>query len=82
MIIQTFTCEFLIEKSDKNDGSVAVYSNSLEEIQRFFGSLEIEFLPTMDWKYKVCTCKQDLSNVLIHMVKEIDYSDFPLVHLK
>lgn len=76
MIIQTSICDFLIEESGKADGCVFVYSDSLEEIQRLFGSSEVEYSSRNDWKYCVCTCKQDLANTLILLVKEISYRDF------
>lgn len=76
MIIQTSTCYFLIEDSGRINGCISVFSDSLEEIQRFFGSAELEYSTKCEWKYKVCTCKQDLANALILMVKEINYSDF------
>lgn len=76
MIIQTSTSDFLIEECGKTDGCVFVYSDSLEEIQRLFGSSEVEYSMREDWKFRVCTCKQDLANALILMVKEINYRDF------
>ena len=79
MIIQTFNSDFLIEESGRAAGCIFVYSNSLEELQRLFGSSEIEYSQRNDWKYKVCTCKQDLANALILMVKEINYSNFNLL---
>lgn len=76
MIIQTSSGDFLIEESGKADGCVFVYSDSLEEIQRLFGSSEVEYSLREDWKFKVFTCKQDLANALILMVKEISYRTF------
>jgi hypothetical protein len=76
MIIQTSICRFLIEESGGVDGCVFVYSDSLEEMQRLFGSSEIEYATGGVAKYRVCTCKQDLANALILLVKEINYSDF------
>ncbi len=78
MIIQTSTCEFLIESSDRVDGCVFVFSDSLEEIQRLFGSSEVEYSAKQNWKYMTCTCKQNFANALILMVKEITYLDFEL----
>jgi intein-encoded DNA endonuclease-like protein len=78
MIIQTSTCDFLIEDSGRINGCISVFSDSLEEIQRFFGSSEIEYSDKSNWRFKICTCKQDLANALILMVKEINYSDFSL----
>ncbi|SEG02992.1 hypothetical protein [Algoriphagus boritolerans] len=79
MIIQTSNCEFLIENSDRIDGCVFIYSDSLEEIQRFFGSSEVEYSSKDDWKYVVCTCKQNFANALILMVKEINYTEFSVL---
>jgi hypothetical protein len=76
MIIQTSKCDLLIEESGQTKGYVSIYSDSLEEIQRLFGSVVIEKIDRNDWKYTVCTCKQDLANALILIVKEINYSDF------
>lgn len=81
MIIQTSTCDFLIEESGRADGCISVYSNFLEELHRLFGSSEIEYSPRSDWKYRICTCKQDLANALILLVKEIDYSNFNFLGL-
>ncbi len=53
-----------------------VYSENLGEIQRFFGSAEVKYSPKSDWRYRVSTCKQDLANALILMVKEVNYEDF------
>jgi hypothetical protein len=82
MIIQTSNCDFLIEDSGKTNGCVSVFSDSLEEMQRLFGSSEIEYSQRMDRKYKVCTCKQDLANALILLVKEINYLNFELSRLQ
>ncbi len=79
MIIQTTTGDFLIEASNRADGCITVFSDSLEELQRLFGSLEIEYSARKGRKYKVCTCKQDLANAMILLVKEIDYSRFDQV---
>ncbi|MFN4000129.1 hypothetical protein [Algoriphagus sp.] len=76
MIIQTSTCDFLIEDSGRVNGCISVFSDSLEEIHRLFGSSELEISDRSGWRYKVCTCKQDLANALILMVKEINYLDF------
>jgi hypothetical protein len=76
MIIRTTICDFLIEDSGKSNGCISVFSDSLEEIQRLFGSSELESSDRIGWRYKVCTCKQDLANALILIVKEINYLDF------
>ncbi|WP_111672305.1 hypothetical protein [Algoriphagus litoralis] len=76
MVIQTSKCEFLIVDNERSDGCVFIYSDSLEELQRFFGSSVVEFSSNRDWKYKILTCKQEFANALILMVKEINYTDF------
>lgn len=76
MIIQTLNSEFLIEASMINSDCVFIYSNNSDELQRFFGSRIVENPENPDWKFKTKTCKQDFANALIHLVKEIDYTDF------
>ncbi|MCE7057130.1 hypothetical protein LZF95_20785 [Algoriphagus sp. AGSA1] len=76
MIIQTSTAQFLIKNCDSKVGCVTVSSDSLEELNRFFGSLQITSSHERCFPYAVCACKQEFSNALILMVKEIDYSDF------
>jgi hypothetical protein len=82
MVIQTTNCEFLIECKDQATGCVCIYSDSLEEIQRFFGSSEAEYSSKENWKYMVCSCKQEFANALILMVKEINYTDFDFSRLQ
>ncbi len=76
MIVQTSKGDFLIEENGCKAGSVFIYSHGLEEIQRLFGSAEIECSSRSDWKYRVSICKQGLVNMLILMVKEVNYRDF------
>lgn len=76
MIIQTSKCDFLIEENSVKSGYISVYSENLEEMQRFFGSSETEFSAKGEWKYCVSICKQDLANALILMVKEVNYQTF------
>lgn len=82
MIIHTSTCEFLIESSNQTAGCVFIYSDSIEELQRLFGSSEVEYSARDNWKYMVSTCKQEFANALILMVKEINYTDFELPRLQ
>ncbi|GAA0881076.1 hypothetical protein GCM10009119_40460 [Algoriphagus jejuensis] len=81
MIIQTSICDFLIEENEGKWGSVFIYSEVLEEIQRLFGSSEVELTTRDEWKYRVSICKQDLANALILMVKEVNYPSFSQVRL-
>ena len=76
MIIKTNKCDFLIENSGGLDGGLNVYSDSLEELQRLFGSHVVEHSKREEWKYKAHTCKQDFANALILILKEVDYLDF------
>lgn len=82
MIIHTSNCEFLIESSEKPAGCVFIYSDSQEELQRLFGSSEVEYSAKDTWRYMVSTCKQEFANALILMVKEINYTDFELPKLQ
>ncbi|MFC5624771.1 hypothetical protein [Algoriphagus winogradskyi] len=76
MIIQTTSANFMIEKSEKKDGCVSIRSNSQDELNRFFGSLEIIVTEDLYYAYEVLSCKQEFANAMILMVKEIDYSEF------
>lgn len=58
------------------DGKLFIYSDSREELQRFFGSSVIDYSSRPDWKYCAVTCKQNFAHSLILIVKEIDYRDF------
>jgi hypothetical protein len=66
----------MIEKSEKKDGCVSIRSNSQDELNRFFGSLEIIVSEDLYYAYEVLSCKQEFANAMILMVKEIDYSEF------
>lgn len=76
MIIQTAAANFLIEKNDSKKGCVSIRSNSQEELNRFFGSLEIRVTGDLFYSYEVLACKQEFANAMIVMVKEIDYAEF------
>ncbi|WP_339867009.1 hypothetical protein [uncultured Algoriphagus sp.] len=76
MIIQTSTANFLIEKSESKKGCVSIRSNSQDELNRFFGSLEISLTEDLFYSYEIQPCKQEFANAMILMVKEIDYSEF------
>ena len=76
MIIQTTSAKFMIEKSETKDGCVSIRSNSQDELNRFFGSLEITITDDLYFSFEVISCKQEFANAMIIMVKEIDYSEF------
>lgn len=75
MVIETTNAKFLIESDQSNDEFVLIYSNSSDELQRFFGSLNIHSDSNEDFPFKVFASKNEFANALIIMVKEIDYSD-------
>ena len=75
MVIETANAKFLIESDQSNDGFVWVFSNSSIELQRFFGSLNINPESNEDFPFKVFASKEEFANALIIMVKEIDFSD-------
>lgn len=76
MRIQTTKSSFLIEGDGDKKGCVFIKSDSNEELQRFFGSLEIEISGNIEFPFQVKACKQEFAHALILMVKEIDYSTF------
>ena len=76
MIIQTSSAKFMIEKSELKNGCVSIRSNSQDELNRFFGSLEITITDDLFYAYEVLSCKQEFANAMFLMVKEIDYSEF------
>lgn len=76
MIIQTTSANFMIEKSETKNGCISIRSNSQDELNRFFGSLEIRVTDDLYYVYEVLSCKQEFANAMILMVKEIDYSEF------
>ena len=77
MKIQTTKSSFLIEEDEGKKGCLFIRSESNDELQRFFGSLEIEPSGSSEFPFQVKACKQEFANALILMVKEIDYSTFP-----
>ncbi|GMQ24372.1 hypothetical protein Aoki45_10540 [Algoriphagus sp. oki45] len=78
MIIQTLSAKFLIESSSDCDGCLMVYSDNAEQLQRLFGSSVHHSLTFSDMPFLTKTCKQDFAHTLILLVKEVDYSNFPL----
>ena len=78
MIIQTLSAKFLIESSSDCDGCLMVYSDDAEQLQRLFGSSVHHSLNFSDMPFLTKTCKQDFAHTLILLVKEIDYSKFPI----
>jgi len=76
MVIHTSTASFLIESSPNNLGCVSIQCTSELELYRFFGSLTIQESKNPDFPFAVNACKQEFSNALILMVKEIDYADY------
>jgi hypothetical protein len=76
MIIQTSNAKFLIESCGQRKDCVLINSNSKEELDRFFGSLDVLETNSEKYPFQVKSCKQEFANALIIMVKEIDYSNF------
>ncbi len=76
MLIHTATTNFLIESKSGNPGCILIKSSSRDDLQRFFGSLQIQETENSVFPFQVLACKQEFSNALILMVKEIDYTDF------
>ncbi len=76
MIIQTSNSKFLIESCENRKDCVLINSNSKEELDRFFGSLDVLETNSQEYPFQVQSCKQEFANALIIMIKEIDYSNF------
>lgn len=76
MIIATSHAKFLIESCENRKDWVIINSNSKEELDRFFGSLDVIKTDSEKYPFQVKTCKQEFANALIIMIKEIDYSNF------
>jgi hypothetical protein len=76
MVIQTSNATFLIEESQMSDGSLLVYADNDFELQRLFSNAQVLDATGSGWKFLAVTCRQELANVLIHLVKEIDYQNF------
>ncbi len=81
MLIQTSNAKFLIESCLNRKDCVQINSTSKEELDRFFGSLEVMKSASFEFPYQITACKQEFANALIIMVKEIDYSDFSSLEL-
>lgn len=81
MFIQTENGDFLIEKDLDKPDYVRIKTNSREELERFFGSVEITFTNRKEYPYQIFACKQEIANALILMLKEIEYSDFDVQEL-
>ncbi|MFT4856953.1 MAG: hypothetical protein ACI9UV_001285 [Algoriphagus sp.] len=76
MIIQTSSAKFLIEPCENRKDCVLVNSNSKDELDRLFGSMDVLKTNFQEYPFQVKSCKQEFANALIIMVKEIDYSHF------
>ena len=76
MLIQTSKANFLIEKNLGKSDCVKIKADSKEELQRYFGSSNVQFSIEQQFPFQVLACKQEFANALILMVKEIEYSDF------
>ncbi len=76
MLIQTNSGNFLIERNLVKPDCVKIKTNSKEELERFFGSFEITQSSDSEFPFQICACKQEFTNALILMVKEIEYPIF------
>ncbi len=76
MKIQSNSANFLIEKLNSSSDCVSIKSDSMLELSRLFGSLEIKDSENSDLPFEVHACKQEYADAMILLVKEIDYMDF------
>ncbi|WP_026956826.1 hypothetical protein [Algoriphagus vanfongensis] len=76
MIVQVSNATFLIENCSTQKSCFSIKSDSMEELLRLFGSSKnIQFVPG-EYPYQVNICRQEFSNSLILLIKEIDYTNF------
>lgn len=79
MLIQTHSAKFLIELNKENSECLTVRCDSELELSRLFGSLRVQDSNDFEYPFFVKTCKQEYSDALILLVKEIDYSEFSML---
>lgn len=82
MEITTRSARFLIESREPKGGCIEIQCTSEIELHRFFGSMSIYHTGNSNYPYAVKSCKQEFTNALILMVKEVDYSDFSSSHIE
>jgi len=70
MIFQTSNEKLLIEPCVNRKDCVLVNSNSKEELDCLFGSLDVLENKSQEYPFLVKSCKQEFANALITMVKE------------
>ncbi len=78
MHIQTKSSSILIEQAVAPSSCVLVKCDSEMELVRLFGSLRVEATGDFEFPYMVKSCKQEFTDALILLVKEIDYGQFLL----
>lgn len=76
MIIQTLQGTFSISTSEDLKEELLIKSNDLQSLCRLFDKSRVKNCTITDFDFCVALCKEELSNVLIKMVKQIDYNDF------
>lgn len=76
MIIQTTNASFLIENCEFDFACVSIHSDSRFELSRLFGSVKVKPLDSQTYPYTVKISKQEFTDSLILLIKEIDYTSF------
>ncbi|UJP64057.1 hypothetical protein [Mongoliitalea daihaiensis] len=76
MIIQSLHGVFSISIAPENEDKLLVRSNNIDSLCRLFDKRRVKSINFPSRAYGVSICKEELSNVLIKMVKQIDYDDF------
>ncbi|SFO50073.1 hypothetical protein SAMN04488519_107177 [Algoriphagus ornithinivorans] len=76
MIIQTTNASFLIENCEFDSALVAIHSDSRFELSRLFGSVKVKSSDSHTYPFTVRISKQEFTDSLILLIKEIDYTSF------
>ena len=76
MLVQISNATFLIENCEKDKSCISVKSDSQEELYRLFCSSKALEIVSGPMPYKLRVSRQEFSNSLIMLVKEIDYTNF------
>lgn len=76
MLLQISNASFLIENCEKDKSCISVKSDSQEELYRLFCSSKALEIVSGPMPFKLRVSRQEFSNSLIMLVKEIDYTNF------
>lgn len=76
MVIQSLQGVFSVSTAPENQEKLVVRSNDLDSLCRLFDRKRVKADCDQGYSFCVTICKEELSSVLIKLVKQIDYEDF------